>query len=136
MMLAVLPRQNTDDLGGELFVAAYERHLGGYPQDAIEYLTDRATGECRWFPTIAECRQILEAWRRTDSAALRRDTARRLEGRERMARVNERNDPPPALREITQAEVDGMSDEMRRFGMACGAITQTADGRFVPAGGS
>ncbi|TXH53913.1 MAG: hypothetical protein E6Q97_12040, partial [Desulfurellales bacterium] len=86
MMLAVLPRQNVDDIAGELFVAAYKNHLGGYPQDAIQYLTHRATGECKWFPTIAECREILDKWQRDDEAVHRRNLAARIYWREQEAR--------------------------------------------------
>lgn len=86
MMLAVLPRQNADDIAGELFVAAYKQHLGGQPREAIEYLTHRATGECKWFPTIAECREILDGWRRDDEAAHRQHLAARIMYRERRLR--------------------------------------------------
>lgn len=135
MMLAVLPRQNSDEIGGELFVAAYKSHLGGFPQDAIEYLTHRATGELRWFPTIAECREIIGQWRRNDEAVHRRNLARTLALREHNAREADRGilDKPPALREITIAEIEGMSDEMRSLGVSCGAIIKTEDGQYVPA---
>lgn len=135
MMLAVLPRQNADEIGGELFVAAYKSHLGGFPQDAIEYLTHRATGELRWFPTIAECREIIGQWHRNDEAVHRRNLALTLAGRERLAREEEQTAlaKPPAMREITMAEIEGMSDAMRALGVSCGAIIQTEDGRYVPA---
>lgn len=86
MMLAVLPRQNADDIAGELFVAAYKSHLGGFSREAIEYLTHRATGECKWFPTIAECREILDRWQRDDEEVHRRRLAGSLAYREREAR--------------------------------------------------
>jgi hypothetical protein len=86
MMLAVLPRQNADDIAGELFVAAYKAHLGTYPKSAVEYLAHRATGECRWFPTIAECKEIIAGWRRDDEGAHRRGLARQIAWKEREAR--------------------------------------------------
>jgi len=135
MMLAVLPRQNADDIAGELFVAAYKAHLGGYPREVIEYLTHRATGECKWFPTIAECREKLADWRRDDDALHRRNRAQSLVNRENRLRALDNYTPqkPPALREITQDEVDRMSETMIELGLSCGAIRRTEDGRFVPA---
>lgn len=130
MMLAVLPRQNADDVAGELFVAAYKRHLGGYPQEAIEYLTDRATGECRWFPTIAECLEIIRGWRRSDNATARQRAASALVQAETAARADERRRDN---RPITQAEIDKMPDEMRQLGVQVGAIVRTGDGGFAPA---
>ena len=47
VMLAVLPRQNTDAIGGELFVEAYRRQLGHHCDDAIAFLADQATKRCR-----------------------------------------------------------------------------------------
>lgn len=129
MMLAVLPRQNADDVAGELFVAAYKRHLGGYPQEAIEYLTDRATGECRWFPTIAECLEIIRGWQRNDAATTRKRAASRIAHEETMAREDERR---RENRPVTQAEIDRMTDEMRQLGVQVGAIKMT-DGGFSPA---
>lgn len=90
MMLAVLPRQNSDDLSGELFVEAYRRQLAEYPRDAITYLVDQSCRICRWFPTIAECLEIIDGWRRSDVEVLRRENARRVLARDRAARM-----PPP-----------------------------------------
>ena len=97
MMLAVLPRQNADDIAGELFVAAYKNHLGTYPQAAIQYLTHRATGECKWFPTIAECLEIMTGWYRNDEDVHRRNLASSLAYREKEAR---RGPPKPEERWI------------------------------------
>lgn len=86
-MLAVLPRQNSDDIAGELFVEMYRRQLGEHPADAITYLVDQATRNCRWFPTIAECLEIVSGWRRWDADTLRRATARTRYFREQDART-------------------------------------------------
>ena len=91
IMRAVLPRQISDDLSGELFVEAYARQLGEYPAAAIGYLADQATRQCRWFPTIAECLEILSGWRRWDADTMRRSDATRLANREQAAR----NPTPP-----------------------------------------
>lgn len=116
MMLAVLPRQNADDIAGELFVAAYKSHLGGYPQDAIKYMTQRATGECKWFPTIAECLDLLKGWRRDDEAVHRRNLAARIMYREKEAR-----NPPPTEKERWQPKPGELDAIMRAAAEAVNA---------------
>lgn len=118
MMLAVLPRQNADDIAGELFVAAYKSHLGGYSQDEIQYLTHRATGECKWFPTIAECREILTGWRRDDDATHRKNLAVRIWARER----DHRREPEP-VREQWRPEPGELEAIMRKAAEAVSAQT-------------
>lgn len=39
---------------------------------------------------------------------------------------------PPVLRNLRQADVDMMSDEMRAIAIDCGAVAQNADGTFSP----
>lgn len=133
MMLAVLPRQQTDEVGGELFVECYRRQLAEWPDEAISFLAARATGECRWFPTIAECREILHGWTRSDAAAQRRAHASHLAARERNHRYTESQPPPPILRDLTQADVDMMNPAMVKIGLGCGALVQDDDGNVRPA---
>lgn len=133
LMLAVLPRQQTDDIGGELFVEAYRRQLAEWPAEAISFLANIATSECRWFPTIAECLEILQRWRRSDDAARRKEHARMLATRERNARHTESLppvDPPPPL---TQEGVDAMPEALRRLGLKAGYLIQNDDGSYSPA---
>ena len=85
-MLAVLPRQNSDDVAGELFVEMYRRQLGEHPADAITYMVDQSTRNCRRFPTIAECLEILSGWRRWDADTMRRQAAHVRYYREKAAR--------------------------------------------------
>lgn len=112
VMLAVLPKQNTDELGGELFVRAYIRHLSSWPKDAISHLADRATGECKWFPTIVECREILDRWTRNDEAVQRRNLAWIIANRERNARAKPEPDnwtpEPGELDRIKQGVADAL----------------------------
>lgn len=90
-MLAVLPRRVSDDVGGELFVAAYQHKLGHLPQEAINYIADKALGECKWFPTIAECLELLVGWRRWDSHAQRKQAATSLANHETTLRRREQD---------------------------------------------
>ena len=87
--------------------------MGEYPAAAIDYLTMRATGECRWFPTIADCKTIIADWRRDDEAMQRKSLASTLEWREKSARrdtAGERQSqdrwrPEPGVLERIKAEV-------------------------------
>lgn len=75
MMLAVLPKRHLDAVSGELLVAAYRESLGRYPAQAIDFLRKQAIDECKWFPTVAECHEILTKWRRRDEFTERRSLA-------------------------------------------------------------
>jgi hypothetical protein len=134
LMLAVLPRQQTDELGGELFVEAYRRHLAEWPDEAISFLANEATGRCRWFPTIAECREILQGWRRSDEATARQARAAALAARERNLRYSERLPPAVPPPPLTQADVDAMNPKLIEIGLACGALVRDADGNIGPSG--
>lgn len=133
MMIAVLPRKQADELSGELFVAAYERQLGHYPEPAISFLCDEAIRTCRWFPTVAECLEILAQWHRNDAAVQRKRQAAAMAGRERMRRDEERRAPKGSPFHITQAEVDKMTPNLVKIGLACGALVEDADGNVKPA---
>lgn len=131
VMLAVLPRQNSDAVGGELFVETYRRQLGHFSDDAIAYLAERATRECRWFPTIAECLDILGGWVRCDEATRRRATARSLVGQERMARErDERERANGGVTPMPQAEIDALPPHLVKLGLAAGYLREV-DGAVI-----
>lgn len=131
VMLAVLPRQNSDAVGGELFVETYRRQLGHFSDDAIAYLAERATRECRWFPTIAECLEILGGWVRYDEATRRREAARSLVGQERMAREREeRERANGGMTPMPQAEIDALPHHLVKLGLAAGYLREV-DGAVI-----
>jgi hypothetical protein len=135
IMLAVLPRQAADDISGELFVAAYQRKLGEWPNEAISFMTDKSTERCRWFPTIAECLEILGEWRRDDDYARRKRLAGDMARKERDARANFRWENIGRFQgnmAITQREVDQMSPEMIALGLSCGALAKSESGEVRP----
>lgn len=129
-MLAVLPKQNTDDLGGELFVELYRRQLGEYPREAISYMVERVTAKCRWFPTIAECLEVLQNWRRNDDAVMRQRKAQSLAFRERDAR---RTEQMGEAEPMTQEQVDSLTPSLRRIGLSLGYLVAGEDGTIRPA---
>ena len=134
VMLAVLPKRSSDDVSGELFVAAYQKKLGHYCDDAISFLADKAMERCQWFPTIHECIEIIGDWRRNDEHTRRRANAQNIAGVERVQRERDNQDWRTKHNHfgITQAEVDGMSEQMKRIGLACHALMHDETGAIVP----
>lgn len=126
MMLAVLPRRQSDDVAGELFVAAYERALSHLYRLQMDFVRDEAIKRCRWFPTVAECLEIAGEWRRRDEAAMRKIEAQTIASRERSARSQdawlERG------RQLCRAEIDRMTPEIIAIGIRSGALVRDDDG--------
>lgn len=129
-MLAVLPRKQDDELTGELFVRTYQRHLGSYPNAALSYLAQRATAQCKWFPTIHECLDILSGWQRSDGAAMDQAGARVAVEREMQARMDDAFAAMKAGR-IMQAEIDALPDRWKRIAVERGHLRRDADGAYV-----
>lgn len=137
IMLAVLPRQASDELSGELFVAAYQRKLGHLPDSAVSFIADKAMERCRWFPTIAECLDIASEWRRDDEALKRWVRAGQIANRENNLRADERraaefewSDKGSAF--MRQSDVDNLSPALVSIGLRCGALVQDDDGKVRP----
>ncbi len=81
-MRACLPTRPADDLDGQLMFAMYRHHLGKFSAPAIDHLTKQATRDCRWFPTINECLEIIADYRRDDEHLLARGMASQIFYRE------------------------------------------------------
>lgn len=138
LMSAVLPKQSKDELDGKLFVAAYRRILQEYSRDAISYLTEEAMRNCRWFPTIAECLQILESYRRDDDdtrfkaaihARINQENRHRWE-EERQAELDR---PPVIVRnQLTQEDVDCLPPYLVKLGLSLKTIEYDETGKLVP----
>lgn len=129
LMFAALPRRQSDDVSGELFVRAYESQLGHMPEPQIEYLRDRALQTCKWFPTIAECLEIAQGWRRSDQAVWRKAEAARLLSKEERAReVDARQIDGP----MTQEQVDALPETLRQIGLRAGFLIEGDDGIVRP----
>ena len=131
-MRACLPTRPADELDGQLMLAMYRRHLGTASTAALDYLAYRATRDCRWFPTIHECLELIADYRRSDEALEARGAARALVHREdRLAAGEER--AADAAVPMTQAEVDATPEHLIGLGIACGALVRNADGTVSPA---
>lgn len=138
LLSAVLPKQSKDELDGKLFVAAYKRILQNHSRDAISYLTEEAMSTCRWFPTIAECLNILEGYQRNDddtrfraavNSRLVQERHQRWED-ERKARAER---PPVIVRnQLTQDDVDQLPSYLVKLGLSLGTLEYDATGKLVP----
>lgn len=56
---AMLPKRAGDDLGGELMAKGYHRMLGHLSPAQMGSLTEMVLDECKWFPTVAECKEMM-----------------------------------------------------------------------------
>lgn len=131
-MLAVLPKRSQDELSGELFVAAYQRKLGDRSNAAISFLADKAMERCQWFPTIAECLEILGEYRRTDEVVTKWVDVRHIVSREESTRnLEARRFNNNRVKELTQSDVDAMPGYLKRIGVASGALEINSDGQTV-----
>lgn len=129
-MTAALPRQGSDDLSGELFIAAYKRKLGHMPKDQINYITDQALERCKWFPTIAECMSIGAEWERDDEAVRNQANAIAAIGREKQQRMEE---AMQAMRDgtINQDEIDALPPRWQSIGETRGYLRRGDDGGYA-----
>jgi hypothetical protein len=55
----MLPRRQADDIGGELIVRGFHRMLGHLNETQMGWLTEMVLAECKWFPTVAECNDLM-----------------------------------------------------------------------------
>lgn len=120
--------RSLDDDGGKLIAATYARMLGEYPREALAYMVERAIAELKWFPTVAECREILATWRRTDDAVtVQRKAAALVDRRQAQEAADHREQVAAEMRrlernEATQEEVDQMLATTRYVAEARGIL--------------
>jgi hypothetical protein len=87
--LNILPRRPMDDKTGKLFVKWYRAKLRGFSNDALRFLVARGLERFQFYPTIAECLEILRAWPNAEIATNRRHKAKHLIQREMNTRMDE-----------------------------------------------
>jgi hypothetical protein len=130
-MSAVLPKQSKDELAGKLFVSAYQRILQSYSKDAISYLAEHSMTRCRWFPTIAECIDILQEWRRNDEHTRQRSYIRQAINREHEARRLEESQKNRRSAPMTAEELAALPEQLINLGIGCGALKRLEDGTVI-----
>ncbi|MEJ7831293.1 MAG: hypothetical protein WKF79_00120 [Nocardioides sp.] len=126
--MTILPSRDDDAVTAKLRLALYRKHFGHLPDEAWSYLTERATLECTFFPTPAECKAILDQWSRTDGPFRAHRLAQFRATRERQARFD---DAMSRLHrgETTQAEVDAMPLRWKQIAATRGHLRE--DGTFT-----
>lgn len=100
LALTILPRRADDQITAELRYAIYRRKLIGYPHDALKFMVSTVLDELSWYPTIAQCLDILGRWRRSDGEGQRRASAASMARAERQARFDE------VMRALERREID------------------------------
>lgn len=112
--LGTLPRKNDDEKTGEERTKIYARMLGSNPVEAIDFLMETAFKECRWFPTVAECLDILARWKRNDEPMQAHLLAKTICQRERQVRFDALMGRL-ARRELDQNEIDALPDRIKEM---------------------
>jgi hypothetical protein len=129
-MAAVLPKRNVDDLTGSAMLKVYHRMLGHMPRAAIAFLAEHAIATCKWFPTIAECNEILANWKRPADP---RQGAREQIAEEMQARLD-RDIAALKAGHVTQADVDAWPPRWRQIGITQGYLDADGTLRFSKEG--
>lgn len=130
ILLANLPKRNSDDLSGNLLVDAYSRKLGGFSREQINFLTDRALDGCDWFPTIKQCLSIIAEWKRDDDALRLQEKAKSMVLWDRQARFDEMMGRL-AAGTVGQDEIDGLPEQWKAVGETRSYLRREEDGRYV-----
>ena len=128
--LDILPRRAADEMGGKLQYKLYRRMLGGYSDGALSYLVEAALARCAWFPTIAECMDLLRAFPNAEVHAARRDKAIGLHQRE----MQHRQDAIIARlerRELSDTQIASLPEHIQRIGWTKGLLWKFKDGTFT-----
>lgn len=125
----ILPRRQDDQLGGKMRFSLYKRHLEGYSNEALSYLAEKATAGCHFYPSIAECLDILKAWPNRNRDAERQEKAGHLYQRELNARMDEALGKM-AERSLPQSEVDTLPEYWKRIAVEKGYLRKLRDGSY------
>jgi hypothetical protein len=126
--LTCLPSRDDDALTARLRLALYRKHFGHLPEEAWSFLVEHATLECRFFPSPAECKAILDRWSRTDGPWRAWQTAHHRAQQEHQARWDDlfarfhRG-------EVKQDEVDALPDRTKRVAATLGYLRE--DGTYA-----
>lgn len=123
-MAAVLPKRNMDDATGQAMLAVYYRMIGDNPRPAIAYLAQQAINTCKWFPTVAECKELLAGWKAPPPP---QPAARKAIADEMQARLDRDMDCLKAG-SVSQETIDGWPRRWRQVGWTLGYLD--ADGHL------
>jgi hypothetical protein len=112
--LAILPRKIDDDLKGEYRLELYWRKLREYPAAAITWLLEHGLDRFEWFPSIKQCKEVLDVWPGPAKARHWKVLAGRLIERELKARYD---DLKAAIcrGEYDEDQVNALGDKTKRM---------------------
>lgn len=127
--LDILPRR-ADDSGGNLRMKLYQAKLSGFSNGALSYLVEYGLERFHWFPSIAECLEVLKAFPNRERDGERKQQARHLMQREMNARMDEAIERL-AGRNVPQGDIDAMPGFWKRVGADKGYLWAWPDGRFT-----
>lgn len=130
ILLASLPKRNSDDLSGDLLIRAYSGKLGGFSEGQINYLLDRALERCEWFPTIAQCIAIIGEWQRNDAPLLLQERAKSMVLWDRQRRFDGVM-AHLAAGTFTQDQIDALPDSWKVVGETRGYLWAKDDGSYT-----
>lgn len=123
-ILDVLPSKGDDELRGTLRLNLYRRHFGQHPAEAWMFALERATIECRFFPSPAELSEIFARWHRSDDLTKAQSIARHRLRQERQDRFD---DAKRAIVERTY-QLEMLTPQLTSFALQERLIIETANG--------
>lgn len=130
-MLAVLPRQGKDAATGAMMVKQYVLKLGKHPKGAIDHLWSASIDKLRWFPTVAECNEIIGEWvSRAQELKHAKSIAESKIAREKDFRFRDALDKLRA-READQADVDAYPERWKAYAAEQGFLWKLRDGSYL-----
>lgn len=131
ILLTSLPKRAHGEDDGEILNRTYRAALKHYSARSLKYLAKRALAKCKWFPTIAECMEIIGEYQGDGEAfgALKVGAEARIR-RELNIRMDEAV-AAMARRELGQDEIDALPDLTKRVATEKGYLWKWPDGRFT-----
>lgn len=129
--LAILPRKADDDVKGDLRHQLYWRKLQTYPAAAMSWLVEQGLEQFEWFPSVKQCKDLLDVWPSPTKARLWRTIAHRKVEEELRLRFEDLCDRV-RRRELTEEEINALPDRVKsRLDCAC-LIIGEKPGPFEP----
>lgn len=130
-LLINLPKRAHGEDDGEILNRTYSAALKHYSARSLKFLAKRALAKCKWFPTIAECIEIIGEYRGDGEAfgALKVGAEARIR-----RELNMRMDEAVAAlgrRELSQDAIDALPDLTKRVAAEKGYLWKWPDGRFT-----
>lgn len=129
--LSILPRKADDEVTGELRVALYRRILGVHPTGAIAFLCEETLRRCKWFPSIAECLEIIADFPGGLSDLAKAKTIAAARIRHEMQARFDKVMKGLKHRTLSQAEIDAIPRDWQMIGEARCFLRLLPDGTFV-----